>query len=646
MSKVKVTLPDNSVKEFEKGVTPYDVALSIGKGLAKSAVAAELNGNAVDLTKPINEDTNIKIYTKNSHEGLHVLRHSTAHLMAQAVQHLFPKTKYAIGPSIKDGFYYDFDSPHRFTPDDLEKIQGEMQKIVEQDLPVERMEMKRGEAIEYFKKREDPFKVEILTEQITDDVVSMYKQGDFVDLCTGPHVPSTSYITAFKLQSIAGAYWRGDENNAMLQRIYGTCFATEKELKKHLRKLEEAKKRDHRKIGKELGLFSFHEQGPGFPFWHSKGTAIYNALSEYIRKQNTLRGYEEIMTPIILNEELWHRSGHWDNFKDNMYFTEIDERTFAVKPMNCPGGLLIYKTGLHSYRDLPLKVAELGTVHRHELSGVLHGLFRVRCFTQDDAHIFCTEEQLVEQIRETFEYVMEVYKDFGFNEYEIFIATKPDKAIGSDEVWDFSTHALKTALKNLDVNYKIKEGEGAFYGPKIELNIQDSLERMWQCGTIQVDLSMPERFDLTYEGSDGQRHRPIMIHRAVFGSLERFIGILIEHYEGKFPLWFAPVQVKILPISDAQNEYAKNLYEQLVYAGIRVEIDLRNESLGYKIRSTQKEKVPYMLICGEKEQEHGTVSVRNLKGKQKHGVLIPELLELLNKEIEMRTLLEDSLIYD
>ncbi len=645
MSKLKVTLPDSTVKEFGQGVTPYDVALDIGKGLAKSAVAAEINGKAVDLNTPINEDIDIKIYTKNSDEGLHVLRHSAAHLMAQAVQLLFPGTKYAIGPSIKDGFYYDFDSKHRFTPEDLEKIENEMKKLSNQDIPIERMEMARGEAIDYFKKREDPFKVELLTEQITDDIVSMYKQGDFVDLCTGPHVPSTSFVNVFKLQSIAGAYWRGDEKNAMLQRIYGTCFATEKELKKHLNKLEQAKKRDHRKIGKDLDLFSFHEEGPGFPFWHAKGTSIYNELSDYIRKENTLRGYEEIRTPTILNEELWHKSGHWNNYKDNMYFTQIDDRTFAIKPMNCPGGLLVYKSGLHSYRDLPLKVAELGTVHRHELSGVLHGLFRVRCFTQDDAHIFCTEDQIIEQVQETFQYIMDVYKDFGFNEYEIFIATKPEKAIGSDEVWEFSTNALTTALGNLNIDYKIKEGEGAFYGPKIELNIQDSLERMWQCGTIQVDLSMPERFDLTYEGSDGQRHRPIMVHRAVFGSLERFIGILIEHYEGKFPVWFAPVQVKILPISDAQNEYAENIHKQLISLGFRAETDLRNESLGYKIRAAQGEKVPYMLICGEKEQEAKTVSVRNLSGKQKHGVLIPDFLDILKNEVEQKVQAEQSFIY-
>lgn len=635
MGQIKITLPDGSIKEFDSGVTGYDVASSIGPGLAKAALAVEVNEELVDLNQAINEDADIKIITSKQEEGIDILRHSAAHIMAQAVMRLFPGTKYAIGPSIKDGFYYDFDSPHRFVPEDLEKIEAEMKKIVKEDIAVSREELPIKQAIEYFEKREDGYKVEILSD-IQDDKVSLYTQDDFTDLCRGPHVPSTKYVKAFKLLSLAGAYWRGDEKRPMLQRIYGTCFSDEKQLKKHLNKLEEAKKRDHRKIGKDLRLFSFHEEGPGFPFWHPKGTVIYNALADYIRKENQKRGYVEIKTPMVLTEQLWHTSGHWDNFKENMYFTEIDERDFAIKPMNCPGGLLVYKSNFYSYRDLPLKVAELGLVHRHELSGVLHGLFRVRCFTQDDAHIFCTEEQLEDQIRETVEYVLDVYKAFGFNEFEIFIATRPDKAIGSEEVWEFSTNILKSSLEHMDIKYKIKDGEGAFYGPKIEFNIKDCLERNWQCGTIQVDFSMPERFDLTYEGSDSKKHRPVMVHRAILGSLERFIGILIEHYEGKFPLWLSPVQVKLLPVSERFNDFAKMLHQKLVHQGIRTEMDLRNEKLGYKIRSAQMERIPNMLILGEEEANSDTVSVRNLKGKQEHGIPINEFINKLLHDIEKK----------
>ena len=645
MSKVKVKLPDNSVREFQSGVTAYEVTQSIGEGLAKAALAAEINGTTVDLTTTIEDDVDFKVFTGKDDTGVDVLRHSAAHLMAQAVSHLFPGTKYAIGPSIKDGFYYDFDTEHRFTPDDLEKIEKEMERLAKENQRIERKIISKKDAVQYFKERKDPYKVEILEEQVKDDTVSIYSQGDFSDLCRGPHVPNTGYIKAFKLLSIAGAYWRGDEKNKMLQRIYGTAFPGEKELKAYLNKLEEAKKRDHRKIGKEMDLFSFHEEGPGFPFWHPKGTVIYNTLADYIRKENTLRGYVEIRTPTLLTEDLWHKSGHWDNFHENMYFTQIDERDFAVKPMNCPGGLLVYKSNVYSYRHLPHKVAELGTVHRHELSGVLHGLFRVRCFTQDDAHIFCTEEQLEEQIMDTTKYVLDVYKTFGFQDFQIYIATRPEKSIGSPEVWEFATDVLKKSLEAMELPYKIKAGEGAFYGPKIEFNIKDCLDRHWQCGTIQVDFSMPNRFELHYEGSDGQRHVPVMVHRAIFGSLERFIGILIEHYEGKFPLWIAPVQIKILPVSDKYTEYAKSIHTRLIHSGIRSETDLRNDSLGYKIRAAQMDKVPYMLILGENEMNSDTVSVRDLKGKQKQGISLPDFLEMVNREIQDKTSLENSYIF-
>jgi threonyl-tRNA synthetase len=637
MGKIKIKLPDNSVKEFEAGVSPYDVAKSIGEGLLKASLAAKVNEKTVDLTYPITDDCDIKIITTNDEEGLEVMRHSAAHLMAQAVSRLFPGTKYAIGPSIKDGFYYDFDSSHVFTPEDLEKIEQEMAKISKEDISVKRDDIPKEEAIKLFDKRNDNYKVEILKELDADNV-SIYTQGDFTDLCHGPHVPSTKYVKSFKLLSLAGAYWRGNEKNKQLQRIYGTCFTNDKDLKKYLNKLEEAKKRDHRKIGKELDLFSFQKEGPGFPFWHAKGTILFNKLAEYIRKENDKREYSEIKTPTLLNEELWHKSGHWDNFQENMYFTEIEETTYSVKPMNCPGGLLVYKSTMHSYRELPLKVAELGNVHRHERSGVLHGLFRVRCFTQDDAHIFCTEEQLEEEVKKTVEYILEVYKDFGFENYTVFIATKPEKAIGSDDVWEFSTNTLIKALENMNIPYKIKEGEGAFYGPKIEFNIEDSIERMWQCGTIQVDLSMPGRFDLTYEGSDGQRHTPVMVHRAVFGSLERFIGILIEHFEGKFPLWLAPVQVKILPVTESCNEYAQKLLKTLKEKGIRCDADFRNEKLGYKIRNTQLERVPFMAIIGENEVNSGVISLRDLKGNQKQNLSTEDFIALFNQRIETKSL--------
>ena len=637
MGKIKIKLPDNSVKEFEAGVSPYDVAKSIGEGLAKASLAAKVNDEKVDLTYPITQDCTINLITTTTEEGLDVIRHSAAHLMAQAVSRLFPGTKYAIGPSIKDGFYYDFDSEHVFTPEDLEKIEEEMSKISGEDIKVERKDITKDEAIGFFDKRGDNYKVEILKELDTANV-SIYTQGNFTDLCRGPHVPSTKYVKSFKLLSLAGAYWRGNEKNKQLQRIYGTCFTTDKDLKKYLNKLEEAKKRDHRKIGKELDLFSFQKEGPGFPFWHSKGTVVYNILSDYIRKENDKRDYTEIRTPTLLNEELWHKSGHWDNFQENMYFTQIDDLTYSVKPMNCPGGLLVYKSSLHSYRELPLKVAELGTVHRHERSGVLHGLFRVRCFTQDDAHVFCTEEQLEEEVINAVEYVIDVYETFGFEKSQVFIATKPDKAIGSDEVWEFSTNTLIKALENMNMPYKIKEGEGAFYGPKIEFNIEDSIERMWQCGTIQIDLSMPGRFDLTYEGADGQRHTPVMIHRAILGSLERFIGILIEHYEGKFPLWLAPVQVKILPVTEAFCDYAKELFKTLKEKGIRCEVDFRNEKLGYKIRNAQLERVPFMAIIGENEAKSKCVSLRDLKGNQKQNLSLDEFLAFLNEKIDTKSL--------
>ena len=620
MEQVKITLKDGSVKEVNKGVTLMKLAASLSRSLAKSALAAKVNGKVVDLTRPIQQDAAVEFLGSDTQEGLDALRHSASHIMAQAVQHLFgDEVQFGIGPWIANGFYYDIDTEHTFVPEDLTRIEAEMEKIIKQDLPIVRQEMSREEAIRFFQEKKQLYKVELIRDLPEDAVISLYTQGDFTDLCAGPHLPSTGRIKALKLQSLAGAYWRGNEKNKMLQRIYGTAFEKKADLDAYLTMLEEAARRDHRKLGKELDLFSMQEEGPGFPFFHAKGMVIRNELENFWRKLHTKFGYEEIKTPIILNEALWHQSGHWDHYKENMYFTKIDEADYAVKPMNCPGGMLVYKTRHHSYREFPIRAAELGLVHRHELSGALHGLMRVRSFTQDDAHIFMLPSQIKQEIMGVMDLFNIVYSTFGLS-YHAELSTKPEKAMGSDEVWEVATSALKQALDERGMPYKINPGDGAFYGPKIDFHLKDSIGRTWQCGTIQLDMLMPERFDLTYIGEDGQRHRPVMIHRVAFGSMERFIGILIEHYAGAFPAWIAPVQVKILPITDRNIAYAKNLADSLKELDVRVEVDERSEKIGYKIREAQMEKVPYMLVLGDKEEEAGAVAVR-VRGKGDVGAM-------------------------
>ncbi len=634
MDQLTVTLPDGSKREYEAGTTLGQVAESIGKRLAKDALGAKINGKVVDLSTGLKEDADVEILTFDSDDGREIFRHSAAHIMAQAVKRLFPNTKYAIGPAIKDGFYYDFEVETPLSPSDLEKIESEMTRIVSEASNFKRSEMNIADAIRYFKDRDDPYKVEMMEEWQAQgqESVSTYEQGDFIDLCRGPHIPNTQFLKSFKLLSLAGSYWRGDSNRQMLQRIYGTAFFREKDLKAHLHRIEEAKKRDHRKIGKELDLFSFQEEGPGFPFWHPKGAVLYDILLGFIRKENDRQHYQEVRTPIILNESLWHASGHYENFKENMYFTEIDERNYAVKPMNCPGHCLIYKNSLHSYRELPIKISEFGLVHRHELSGVLHGLFRVRNFTQDDAHVFCMPEQLKDEIVKCIEYTIYAYRTMGFEKYKVFIATRPEKSIGSDEDWENATASLKEALEELNLPYETKEGEGAFYGPKIEFNIEDCIERYWQCGTTQVDFSMPGRLGLTYEGSDGKKHTPVMIHRAILGSLERFIGILIEHYAGKFPLWLSPTQVRFIPIHEKQHDYARKLEKILMNESIRVDIDFRDEKLGYKIRKSQLEKIPFMVILGDKEMEQESLSIRSREQGDIGASDLESFIQLLKKE--------------
>lgn len=610
MEQLKITLKDGTVKEVAAGMTLAELAASLSRSLAKSTLAAKLDGKVVDLTRTLTTDATVEFLGSDTQEGLDALRHSASHVMAQAVQHIFGDTvQFGIGPWIANGFYYDIDTEHTFVPEDLAKIEAEMEKIVKQDLPIVRQEMSRQDAMRFFAEKGQNYKVELIRDLPEDMVISLYTQGDFTDLCAGPHLTSTGRIKALKLQSLAGAYWRGSEKNKMLQRIYGTAFEKKADLDAYLTMLEEAARRDHRKLGKELDLFSIQEEGPGFPFFHAKGMVIRNELESFWRKLHRKFGYEEIKTPIILNEQLWHKSGHWDHYKENMYFTQIDEGNYAVKPMNCPGGMLVYKSRHHSYRELPMRVAELGLVHRHELSGALHGLMRVRSFTQDDAHIFMLPSQIKDEILAVMDLFDVVYSTFGLS-YHAELSTKPENAMGSDEVWEVATSALQQALDERGMPYKINAGDGAFYGPKIDFHLKDSIGRTWQCGTIQLDMLMPERFDLTYIGEDGQRHRPVMIHRVAFGSMERFIGILIEHYAGAFPAWIAPLQVKILPITDRNLEYAKKIASQLRDADIRVEVDERSEKIGYKIREAQMEKVPYMLIVGDKEEAEGMVAVR------------------------------------
>ncbi|WP_307971558.1 threonine--tRNA ligase [uncultured Brachyspira sp.] len=623
--------------DMPKKMSLLDFIKQNAKKESKDTIAAKFNGQEVDLTYIPETDGNLELIFTTTNEGLEILRHSTSHLMAQAVKRLYPNVQVTIGPAIKDGFYYDFDTDKPFTDEDLPKIEAEMKKIIKENIPVIRKIMTKKDAIEYFKKNNEPYKVEII-EDIDADTVSFYEQGDFIDLCRGPHVPSTGYLKSYKLMSVAGSYWRGDSNNKMLSRIYGTAFESKESLDNYLKKLKEAKERDHRKLGKELNLFSFHDEGPGFPFWHPRGMIIYKEVESYIRKENEKRGYVEIKTPAILNEELWHRSGHWDNYKENMYFTEIDETKFAIKPMNCPGGLIVYNSNIHSYRDLPLRVAELGFVHRHELSGALHGLFRVRAFTQDDAHIFCTEEQLADEIINTIDYYLSVYKDFGFKNFEIFVSTRPTKSIGTDEAWELATNSLINALDKLNIAYKINEGDGAFYGPKIDFNIKDVLDRNWQCGTLQVDFSLPMRFEISYEGKDGKKHTPVMLHRAILGSMERFIGILTEHYNGKFPLWLSPLQVAIVNVLNDKNqiERVKEIANAFKNENFRVEIDDGNDNLGTKIKKYRLQRTPYTVIIGAEELSSGKLSVRTRSSKELKDIDLIEFIEKLKKESKER----------
>ena len=608
---MKVTLKDGSVKEYAQPMAVIDIAKDISEGLARMACVAEINGEEADLRTVVDSDCQLNILTAKDAEGLAALRHTASHVMAQAIKRLWPDTKLAIGPSIADGFYYDVDPVNPITADDLEKIEAEMKKIIKEALPLERFELPRAEAIALMKEKDEPYKVELIEDLPEDSVISFYKQGEFTDLCAGPHLMTTKEIgKAFKLMNIAGAYWRGSEKNKMLTRIYATAFQKKEDLEAYVTMMEEAKKRDHRKLGRELGLFMMHEAGPGFPFFLPQGMILKNTLLDYWREIHKKAGYVEISSPIIMNRKLWENSGHWDHYKDNMYTTVIDDEDYAVKPMNCPGGILVYASEPRSYRDLPIRMGEIGLVHRHEKSGQLHGLMRVRCFNQDDAHIFMMPEQIRDEIKGVAQLIDSVYKLFGF-EYHVELSTRPEDSMGSDEDWEMATSALQGALDDLGLNYVVNEGDGAFYGPKIDFHLVDCIGRTWQCGTIQLDFQMPQRFNLEYIGADGEKHRPIMIHRVAFGSVERFIGILIEHFAGAFPTWLAPVQVKVLPISEKYEEYAKSVKAQLDEAGIRAEIDLRSEKIGYKIREAQTQKIPYMLVVGQKEEADGTVSVRS-----------------------------------
>jgi threonyl-tRNA synthetase len=632
---IKVTLKDGKVLEFNEALKAEDVAKSIGMGLYKAALAAKINGEVKDLSTVIDSDCTLEILTADNPEGLAALRHTAAHILAQAVKRLYPDVKLAIGPAIDTGFYYDFDADFPITPEVVEQIEKEMEKIVKEDLQLERFVLSREEAIKFMKEKNESYKVELIEDLPEDETISFYRQGEFVDLCAGPHVQSTGKVKAFKLLSVAGAYWRGDEKNKMLQRVYGTAFTKKSDLENYLKMLEEAKKRDHRKLGKELDLFSMHEEGPGFPFFHPKGMVIRNELEAFWKKIHVKNGYKEIRTPIILNQKLWHQSGHWDHYKENMYFTKIDGEDYAVKPMNCPGGILVYKSSMHSYRELPLRMGELGHVHRHEISGALHGLMRVRTFTQDDAHIFMTPEQIKDEVLGVIKLTDYVYKLFGF-EYHVELSTRPENSMGSDEDWEHATNSLREALEAAGLEYRINEGDGAFYGPKIDFHLKDCIGRTWQCGTIQLDFQMPERFDLHYIGEDGEKHRPVMVHRTIFGSIERFIGILIEHYAGAFPTWLAPVQVKILPVTDRANEYAKEIEQKLSEYDIRVELDLRNEKIGYKIREAQLQKVPYMLILGDKEVEAKNLSVRSRKDGDLGSMSYEEFFNKIKEEIDKK----------
>lgn len=636
---MKITLKDGSCMEYAESKSVIEIAADISEGLARVATAGEVDGEVVDLRTVLDKDCTLNILTFNDEKGKGAFRHTASHIMAQAVKRLYPDTKLAIGPSIADGFYYDVDRDIPFTTEDLEKIEAEMKKIVKENLPIQQYTMPRDEAIAYFKEKNEPYKVELIEDLPEGETISFYSQGEFTDLCAGPHLMTTKPVKAFKLTSLAGAYWRGSEKNKMLQRIYGTAFPKKAELEEYLNMLEEAKKRDHRKLGKELGLFMMREEGPGFPFFLPKGMDLKNTLLEYWREIHRKNGYVEIATPIILSRHLWETSGHWDHYKDNMYTTVIDDEDYAIKPMNCPGGILVYESEPRSYRDLPLRMGELGLVHRHEKSGQLHGLMRVRCFTQDDAHIFMMPEQIREEIKNVAKLIDEVYSLFGFK-YHVELSTRPEDSMGSDEDWEMATDALRGALDDLGLPYVVNEGDGAFYGPKIDFHLEDSIGRTWQCGTIQLDFQLPLRFELEYTGDDGEKHRPIMIHRVVFGSIERFIGILIEHFAGAFPTWLAPVQVKVLPISDKHMEYGKKVLAELENAGIRAEIDSRAEKIGYKIREAQMQKIPYMLVVGAKEEEEGLVSVRSRFEGDEGQTKIEAFIENIKKEIAEKTVRE------
>lgn len=636
MSRIKVILLDGSEVELNKDATLYDAAFKISQEYAKEAIAGIVNGVKKDLNYTLKNNDRIEILTFASSEGKEIYYHSTSHIMAQAVKELFPQAKLAIGPAIKDGFYYDFDLDRSFTPEDMVVIEKKMEEIIDRNLPLKRIEVSREEANKLFEERKEDYKVELLRD-LQDDMVTLYQQGDYIDLCRGPHIASTGKVKAFKLLSIAGAYWRGNEKNKMLQRIYGISFDKKSELDNYLILIEEAKKRDHRKLGKELELFSMHDEGVGFPFFHPKGMVLRNILEDYWKEEHYKSGYTEVKTPIILNKSLWMKSGHWDHYKENMYFTKIDEEDYAIKPMNCPGGILIYKCTLHSYRDLPLRMGELGLVHRHELSGVLHGLFRVRCFTQDDAHIFMTPEQIKDEIKGVIDLTDRIYKTFGFS-YHVELSTKPENAMGSDEIWEMATNSLEEALMDKKINYVVNEGNGAFYGPKIDFHLKDCIGRSWQCGTIQLDFIMPEKFDLFFINKEGDKEKPVMLHRTILGSMERFIGILIENFAGAFPLWLSPVQVKLLPIADRHIKYGKDIIKKLTKYNIRVELDEVNDKIGAKIRKTEVEKIPYMLIFGDKELEEGLVSVRK-RGKGDLGrIRIAKFVENILKEIKDKKL--------
>lgn len=632
-----IKYPDGSQKEYESGVKVSQITGDISEGLLRQSLGAVVNGEILGLDDKVYEDADFKVVKFEEKEGKQIFWHTASHIMAYAIQELYPDTKFAIGPSTETGFYYDLDLEHRFVEEDFKAIEDKMKEIAKKDLPVERIEISREEALKYFKEKGQDYKVELINDLPADEKITMYKIGDFLDLCKGPHLLSTKKIKAIKLLSIAGAYWRGDSNNKMLQRLYGIAFEKQSQLEEYITRREEAEKRDHRKLGKELDLFSMHEEGPGFPFFHPNGMVLRNNLLNWWRGVLDENGYGEILTPIILNEALWHRSGHWDHYKDNMYFTKIDDGDYAVKPMNCPGSILVYNSNNHSYRDLPIRLAEYGIVHRHELSGALHGLFRVRTFTQDDAHVYCLFSQVKDEVFKMIDLADYLYSTFGFK-YSIELSTRPDDYMGELDAWNLAEESLKEALEEKNLPYTINEGDGAFYGPKIDFHLEDAIGRTWQCGTIQLDFQLPENFDLTYVDENGERKRPVMLHRALLGSVERFMGILIEHFAGKFPLWLSPVQVEVIPVSDKFKDFAQSIADKLHAAGLRVHLDGRAEKVGYKIREAQVKKINYMLVIGEKEETSGKLSVRKRNGEEVQDVDVDEFIASLKEEIKNKTI--------